>query len=158
MVIRSLLLITVSLVSFLIHDVIAFVMVPSAPLDVKEKRLDRQLKSPTTDPANKRNLALRMISDSDPDDTVRVRIWRALAASFGEELTLKQLGAEVGERRVGELRNHLKHVQKQSETLRNKNSEWKERRWLPTLDTKRTDKLRVTIRRGKKNEIYIKLA
>ena len=108
--------------------------------------------------ADKRNQVLNMMSESDPEDTVRVRIWRVLAASPGEELTLKQLGTKVGERRTGELRNHLQHVKKQSETLQTKKSEWKERRGLPTSDTKRTDKLRVRIRRGQKNEVYIQLA
>lgn len=99
-----------------------------------------------------------MVSEPEPDDTVRVRIWKALAASPGKEMTLKELGAQVGERRTGELKDHLKHVTKQSETLRNKSSEWKERRGLPTVDTKRTDKLRIRIRKGKKNEIYVQLA
>ncbi len=147
----SFVFITVSLLLITIFDVVAFVMVPSPP------RLDRPIKSRTIDVANERKLLLNMIPDSDPEDTVRVRIWRALTASCEEELTLKQLGAEVGERQGGELRNHLKHVQKQSETLRNKSAGWRERRGLPTTDTKRTDKLRVKIRRGKKNEIFIKL-
>ncbi len=100
-----------------------------------------------------------MTSQPEPEDTVRVRIWRALTASPGTELSLKELGVQVGERRTGELKDHLKHVTKQSETLRNKSHEWKERRGLPaTMDTKRTDKLRIRIRKGKKNEIYVKLA
>ena len=96
-------------------------------------------------------------SDDEPEDTVRVRIWRVLASSYGEELTLKQLGSMVGERRTGELRNHLQHVEKQSKTLKNKNTEWMERRGLSVLLKKRPDKLKIQLRKGKKNEVYIKL-
>jgi len=67
------------------------------------------------------------------------------------------LGAMVGERRTGELRTHLQHVEKQAKTLKNKNAEWRKRRGLSLSDTKRVDKLRIRIRRGKKNEVYIKL-
>ena len=148
----------VSLASFMIRGGIAFVVVPKTRIVEKDRTIYRQLKCQMIDTIYKGSLVLNMTSGPEPDDTFRVRIWRVLAASFGEELTLKQLGAEVGERRTGELRNHLKHVKKQSESLRNKNNEWKERRGLEISAIKRTDKLRVRIRRGKKNEIYIKLA
>jgi hypothetical protein len=91
-------------------------------------------------------------------DTVRVRIWRALASSSGEEITLKQLGGMVGERRLGELKSHLQHVTKQAKNLRNKNIKWRDRRGLSTYyDTKRIDKLRIRIRRGKNNDVHVRL-
>eukprot|EP00536_Pseudo-nitzschia_multiseries_P004161 jgi/Psemu1/9393/gm1.9393_g len=109
--------------------------------------------------SDKPNILLKLAAESypEPDDTVRVRIWRALASSFGEEITLKELGAIVGERRVGELRSHLQHVEKQSKTLKNKSPEWKERRGLSDPGMKGADNARIRIRRGKKNEMYVKL-
>ncbi|MGK3740261.1 MAG: hypothetical protein ACI8RD_006243 [Bacillariaceae sp.] len=97
--------------------------------------------------------------DTDTDtDTVRVRIWRALASSSGEEITLKQLGGMVGERRLGELKSHLQHVTKQAKTIKNKNVKWRERRGLSMYyDTKRIDKLRIRIRRGKNNDVHVRL-
>ena len=98
------------------------------------------------------------------EDTIRVRIWRALAG--GDELSLSQLGQAVGERRLGELRSHLGHVERQAKTLRNKSDEWKVRRGL-LLDTLPSDedaspfaskaKVRLRTRKGKKNEILVKL-
>jgi len=159
MTISSLILFFVGLVAFAIRDALSFVMAPKAPLAANEIMLYRQFRYSTVLAADKRNQVLNIVSKSDPEDTVRVRIWQALAASSGEELTLKQLGAMVGERRTGELRNHLQHVKKQSQTLQNKKREWKERRGIPTTsDTKRIDKLRIQIRRGQKNELYIRLA
>ena len=99
------------------------------------------------------------------EDTIRIRIWRALAS--GDELSLSQLGQAVGERRLGELRSHLGHVEKQAKTLRNKSDHWKVRRGL-LPDTQSNDndpspfafkaKVRLKTRKGKKNEILIKLA
>ena len=159
MSILSLVLAIACLASFMIRDGIAFIVAPKVAIVANERILHRQFKcSMILTAADKRNQAMNTIPTSDPEDTVRVRIWRVLAASPGKELTLKELGTKVGERRTGELRNHLQHVKKQSGTLQNKKNEWKERRGLPTSDTKRTDKLRVRIRRGQKNEVYIKLA
>ena len=96
--------------------------------------------------------------EEEDTDTVRVRIWRALASSSGEEITLKQLGGMVGERRLGELKSHLQHVTKQAKTLKNKNIKWRDRRGLSTYyDTKRIDKLRIRIRRGKNNDVHVRL-
>jgi hypothetical protein len=96
--------------------------------------------------------------EEDDTDTVRVRIWRALASSSGEEITLKQLGGMVGERRLGELKSHLQHVTKQAKTLKNKSIKWRDRRGLSTYyDTKRIDKLRIRIRRGKNNDVHVRL-
>lgn len=89
----------------------------------------------------------------DEQDTTRVRIWRALASR--KELTLKQLGAAVGERRQGDLKAHLQHVEKQAKTLKNKNAEWRERRGLSATDTKKVNKLRIKTRRGKDNEVLV---
>ena len=147
--IRSLTLVVASLATSMAYRCLAFVAVLKVPLVGGGRTIHR---------LDTGNLILNMVSEPEPVDTVRVRIWKALAASPGKEMTLKELGAQVGERRTGELKDHLKHVTKQSETLRNKSSEWKERRGLPTVDTKRTDKLRIRIRKGKKNEIYVQLA
>jgi len=87
-------------------------------------------------------------------DTIRVRIWRALAS--GEELSLKELGAIVGERRLGELKSHLTHVEKQAKTIKNKKDQWKERRGLSNINDRKLHKQRVQIRRGGKNEIFVK--
>jgi hypothetical protein len=99
------------------------------------------------------------ISEADEDDTdterdtVRVRIWKALAP--GDELSLKQLGAAVGERK--DLKSHLKHVAKQSETIKSKSTDWRRRRGLPLDDSPKVNKLRLKTRRGKKNELYVRL-
>lgn len=70
--------------------------------------------------------SVHKIEDGAETDTVRVRIWKALAS--GDEWSIRDLGAAVGERRQGELRAHLKHVEKQAQTLRNKSMAWRERR------------------------------
>lgn len=105
----------------------------------------------------------------EDDDTIRVRIWRALAS--GQELSLKQLGKVVGERK--DLRSHLVHVEKQAKTLKNKNIEWFQRRGLISQSTtssedeeedgmpsniRRIKKLRIVKRRSNKGETYIRLA
>mmetsp|Transcript_20977 Transcript_20977/g.44269 ORF Transcript_20977/g.44269 Transcript_20977/m.44269 type:complete len:155 (+) Transcript_20977:134-598(+) len=138
------------LISFEVDTGAAFVMRPTAPL-VQKLSIYTE--------AGKRKRVLKLQSESHPEnnDTVRVKIWRALVSSKGEEMTLKQLGAIVGERRTGELRTHLQHVEKQAKTLRNKNVEWRERRGLSGVESKPDDKIRIRIRRGKKNKVYIKL-
>ena len=99
------------------------------------------------------------------EDTIRIKIWRALAS--GDELSLSQLGQAVGERRLGELRSHLGHVEKQAKTLRDKSDDWKVRRGLlPDAQSNDNDpspfasksKVRLKTRKGKKNEILVKLA
>ena len=94
--------------------------------------------------------AFQPSGDGEPTDTVRVRIWRALAS--GEELSMRELGAAVGERRQGELRAHLKHVEKQAQTLRNKSIRWRERRGLDP-DTCRAR----LVTRTKQKEIFLRL-
>jgi hypothetical protein len=91
-------------------------------------------------------------SEEENEDTIRVRIWRALAS--GEELSLKQLGSIVGERK--NLRSHLGHVEKQAKTLKNKSNEWRERRGLSITDSQKINKLRVIKRRDRK-EIHVRL-
>ena len=99
------------------------------------------------------------------EDTIRVRIWRALAS--GDELSLSKLGQAVGERRLGELRSHLVHVERQAKTLRNKSVDWKVRRGL--ISNKQSSdndpspfaskaKVRLKTRKGKKNEVLVRLA
>lgn len=92
--------------------------------------------------------------DDDDDnvgqDTIRVRIWRALAS--GKELTLKELGAVAGERRQGELRAHLQHVEKQAQTVRNKSAKWRERRGLDS----KVEKCKL-LTRTKKNITFVRL-
>jgi hypothetical protein len=87
------------------------------------------------------------------EDTIRVRIWKALAS--GEELTLKQLGAAVGEHK--DLKAHLTHVEKQAKTLKNKSITWRQRRGLPTDNVQKNNKLSLKMRRGNKKELYVKL-
>jgi hypothetical protein len=91
-------------------------------------------------------------SEEENEDTVRVRIWRALAS--GEELSLKQLGSIVGERK--DLKSHLGHVEKQAKTLKNKSNEWWERRGLSITNSQKINKLRLIKRRDRK-EIYVRL-
>lgn len=94
-------------------------------------------------------------SDSDEQlDTVRVRIWRQLAD--GKELSLTQLSNAVGERRLGELRSHLTHVEKQAKTIRNKSDDWRTRRGLsPVAGAPR--KMKLKFRKGKKNETFVRI-
>jgi hypothetical protein len=92
-------------------------------------------------------------TEEDVEDTIRVRIWRALAS--GNELSLRQLASIVGERK--DLKSHLVHVEKQAKTLANKSKEWRERRGLETLDSRKLNKLRVVKRRNRK-EMYVKLS
>ena len=99
--------------------------------------------------------------EKDPErDTIRVRIWRALAS--GEELSLSQLCKAVGESSRGELRSHLTHVEKQAKTIRNKSDEWRIRRGLPRAGNDATSKfgprkMQLKMRKGDKNEVFIKL-
>lgn len=91
-------------------------------------------------------------------ETIRVRIWRALAD--GEELSLTQLSKIVGERRLGELRSHLTHVERQAKTLGNKSNEWRLRRGLVPIEddfSVQRKRLRIKMRKGKKNELFIRL-
>lgn len=119
------------------------------------------------------------------NDTIRVRIWRSL--SSGEEMSLSQLSAAVlsqltttnDESRTmmhpqqreqlsqGDLRYHLKHVEKQARTLSNKSNEWRERRGLllpsssnfEDVPKRSRNKLRIHFRRDKKkrNQLYVRL-
>jgi hypothetical protein len=95
---------------------------------------------------------------SDIMETIRVRIWRALAD--GEELSLTQLSKIVGEGRLGELRSHLTHVERQAKTLGNKSNEWRLRRGLVPIEddfSVQRKRLRIKMRKGKKNELFIRL-
>jgi hypothetical protein len=96
------------------------------------------------------------LGTSEDEETIRVRIWRALAA--GEELTLQQLGKAVGHHR--DLRSHLKHVARQAESLTNKSDNWRRRRGLPTdgIEKRNSDKRRLMIRKGnRRNETFVRL-
>lgn len=104
------------------------------------------------------------IGGNGAEDTIRVRIWRELAS--GKEMTLKQLGVAVGERRIGELKSHLVHVEKQSKTLTNKSIQWRQRRGLcspeigntdESKELRRTNKLRIRMRKGSQNQVFIRL-
>ncbi|KAL9191241.1 hypothetical protein ACHAXT_000947 [Thalassiosira profunda] len=95
-------------------------------------------------------------------DTIRVRLWRALAS--GNELSLTQLSKRVGEKR-GDVKAHLTHVERQAKTLGNKSDVWRARRGLQPV-AKREDgsgsgggpkKLRLKTRRGAKNEVFFRL-
>lgn len=114
-----------------------------------EKVSIRLAKSKTTEHGNKEE------DEDEPEDTVRVRIWRALAAQNGREMSLAQLANTLGERR-SDVRHHLSHVEKQCKTLQSKSEDWRLRRGLPAANTK---KLSIKTRRkgGKRNELFIKL-
>jgi hypothetical protein len=99
-----------------------------------------------------RSRAVQSLGDEEPEDTIRVRIWRALAS--GDELSLTELAKAVGEsRRLSDLKSHLVHVEKQAMTLKNKSFQWRERRGI-SQDVGKT--LRLKKRRVKK-EIYFRL-
>jgi hypothetical protein len=105
--------------------------------------------------------------DNTPaDDTIRVRIWRALAKHG--ELSLKELGSLVGERNLGDLQSHLTHVSKQAKTFGKKSNEWKMRRNVlfesssnennddVVASTKKLRKrVKILKRRGPKGHIFI---
>ena len=93
-------------------------------------------------------------------DTIRVRIWRQLAD--GKELSLSELSNAVGERRLGELRSHLTHVEKQAKTIRNKSDEWRIRRGLsPVVGNNgkagAPRKMKLKFRKGKRNETFVRI-
>lgn len=102
------------------------------------------------------------LADDPEKDTIRVRIWIALAP--GDELSMTQLSKQVGVRR-GDLRSHLTHVERQAKTIRNKKNEWRVRRGLSSLDEMGDGgsvgggpkKLRLKMRRGAKNEVFVRL-
>jgi len=106
------------------------------------------------------------VEDADAeetDDTIRVRIWRALAS--GEELSLAKLSTIVGERR-SDVRHHLGHVEKQAKTISSKSAAWLIRRGLSpdnnsnnNINNNNFQKLRIQQRRGggKRNEIFVRL-
>jgi hypothetical protein len=92
------------------------------------------------------------LGDEKPVETIRVRIWRALAS--GEELSLIELAKAVGEsRRLSDLKSHLVHVEKQAKTLKNKSSEWRERRGI-SQDVRKNMRLKKT---RVKKEIHFRL-
>lgn len=103
--------------------------------------------------------------EEEPDsneqlDTIRVRIWRELAD--GKELSLSQLANAVGERRLGDLRSHLAHVEKQAKTIRNKSDDWRIRRGLSPIvgengKTGARRKMKLKFRKGKKNETFVRM-
>lgn len=90
-------------------------------------------------------------------DTVRVRIWRQLAG--GKELSLTQLSNAVGERKLGNLRSHLTHVEKQAKTIRNKSDEWRMRRGLSPVGSESgaPRQMKLKFRKGKKNEMFVRI-
>lgn len=99
-----------------------------------------------------RSRAVQSLGDEEPEDTTRVQIWRALAS--GEELSLTELAKAVGEsRRLSDLKSHLVHVEKQAMTLKNKSSQWKERRAI-SQDAGKTLSLK---KRRVKKETYFRL-
>jgi hypothetical protein len=96
-------------------------------------------------------------SYSEELDTVRVRIWRQLAD--GKELSLTQLSNAVGERKLGNLRSHLTHVEKQAKTIRNKSDEWRVRRGLSPVGSEAgaPRQMKLRFRKGKKNEMFVRI-
>jgi hypothetical protein len=99
--------------------------------------------------------------ESKENDTIRVRIWKALVATRGQEVSLKQLGAMVGLRNIGDLRSHLTHVERQAKTFGNKSDEWKQRRGLMVDSNDGTtspiQKVKLKSRRGDRGLTFIRL-
>mmetsp|Transcript_22935 Transcript_22935/g.39246 ORF Transcript_22935/g.39246 Transcript_22935/m.39246 type:complete len:204 (+) Transcript_22935:345-956(+) len=126
---------------------------PTALFASKKRKRDSEDVNNTTDqPADTNGNG----DDDIEKDTVRVRIWRALAS--GEELSMTQLSKRVGVRSVGDLKSHLVHVERQAKTLQNKKDDWRERRGLPPINgAGNGQKLRLKIRRGGKKEVFVKL-
>ena len=85
-------------------------------------------------------------------NTIRVRIWRVL--SSGDEISITQLSKQLGESK-GDVRSHLKHVERQAKTIRNKSDEWRARRGLSSSGVPK--KVQLKKRRGAKNEVFIRL-
>jgi hypothetical protein len=102
-----------------------------------------------------------LTEESKENDTIRVRIWKALVATKGQEVSLKKLGAMVGERNIGDLRSHLTHVERQAKTFGNKSDEWKQRRGLMVDSgdgtTSPTQKVKLKSRRGDRGLTFIRL-
>jgi hypothetical protein len=93
--------------------------------------------------------------DGEPDDTVRVRLWRALAD--GTERSLAELATTLGETR-SDLRFHLTHVEKQAKTLQNKSPEWRERRGFSNNGSSSKIRLTKRIGGGKRKEVFYKIS
>lgn len=98
------------------------------------------------------------------NDTIRIRIWKALYSANGSEISLQQLGNMVGERNMGDLNSHLTHVERQAKTIRNKSDEWKKRRGLVLFNcnnedssVKVIDKVKLKRRRGDRGITFIRL-
>ena len=107
---------------------------------------------------------------NEEKDTIRVRIWKALASSKGDEISLTQLCKLIGVRNKGDVRSHLIHVERQAKTIQNKSNEWRVRRGLLPLDDTNNSqdgsakgrvggakKVKIKRRRGAKNEEFIRL-
>jgi DNA-binding MarR family transcriptional regulator len=105
--------------------------------------------------------------DDDELDTIRVRIWRVLMERCSSDaydggkrmISLKDLSKALNEK-ISDVKHHLQHVEKQSKTLANKSTEWKERRGIP--NEKRNVKLKKrfmtpSVGSKKRKEIHIKL-
>ena len=94
----------------------------------------------------------------EPQDTIRVRIWKALSQAQSKEMSLQQLGAIVGERKIGDLKSHLVHVEKQAKTFGNKSKDWKKRRGLLEFFENTGSKgkqVKICYRKGEKGLTYI---
>lgn len=95
---------------------------------------------------------------TEPQDTIRVRIWKALSQAQSKEMSLQQLGAIVGERKIGDLKSHLVHVEKQAKTFGNKSKDWKERRGVLEFFENTGSKgkqIKICYRKGEKGLTYI---
>ena len=91
--------------------------------------------------------------DEEPDDTVRVRLWKALVD--GTERSLTELSVTLNETR-SDIRFHLTHVEKQAKTLSSKSSEWRLRRNV--LHSSMKLKLTKRIGKGKRHEVFYKIS
>ena len=145
-------------------------VVPSAPVSVpsiKKQNVESALVTRASKRDHHEPTTVDYPIEPEPEnDTIRVRIWRALAS--GEELTMTQLCKQVGERNRGDVRSHLTHVERQAKTIMNKSDEWRIRRGLLPVGETNDDgdggsavagakKLRLKMRKGTKNELFIRL-
>lgn len=123
-------------------------------LHMNKKKSESYLKNSSLKPTNEPKDITEQQGEK-LEDTIRIKIWKALVLSSEDYISLKQLGSMIGERRISEIRSHLNHVEKQAKTLQNKSKEWKQRRNLN--ETTRKVKISKEFRGKNNKELYIKL-
>lgn len=137
----------------------------SFALEAKKRSKQRLMKQSQTAEQQQIQPSMNDESQSDksnnatePQDAIRVRIWKALSQGQSQEMSLQQLGAVVGERKIGDLKSHLVHVEKQAKTFGNKSKDWKKRRGLLEFFEHTGSKgkqIKICYRNGDKGLTYI---